>query len=266
MATEGVSTQGDRAAERDAIDTSTVLGKTFVIFGAYGPSDDILTLAELTDRTGLPKSTVHRLADTLVGLGALERYGDGFHLGTKLFELGELARRRGALREIALPFMQDLYEATHETVHLGVLDGDEVLYIEKLSGHRRANAPSRVGGRMPLVCTGLGKAMLAFSPRSLIEHVVAEPLERRTPYTITVPEVLLQQLVTIRERGVAFDHEESKAGVSCVASPILDLQRRAVGALSITGPTPRVRLQSLAPAVQTAALALSRAMTERGRE
>lgn len=258
MGSSGDMTQGARAAQWDE-DRNTVLGKAFVILGAFDADAGTLTLSELTDRSRLPKSTVHRVAEALIEVGALERVDGGFQLGTRLFELGELVPRKRTLRRIALPYMQDLYEATHETVHLAVPDGTDVLYLDKISGHRTSDAPSRIGGRMPLYCTGVGKAILAFSSPSLLESVLEVGLERLSPYTITVPDVLRQNLTTIRERGVAFDHEESQVGISCAAAPILYQDRGAIGSVSVTGPTARVNLPRLAPAVQTAALAISRA-------
>lgn len=240
-----------------------VLDKAFMILGAFGARDDSLTLAELTRRTGLPKSTIHRLLWSLVAWHAIDIDDGRFRLGMRLFELGELVPVQRALRDVALPFMQDMYEATHETVHLGVMDNFDVLYVEKISGHRRAGAPSRVGGRLPLHCTGLGKALLAFSSEAVVEAVIEHGLTRLSPRTITVPSVFRQALAGISRRGVAFDNEEAKTGLSCVAAPILDVNRRPVAALSVSGPTPRVNMARLAPAVHATSLALARAIQAR---
>lgn len=234
-----------------------------MILGAFGARDDSLTLAELTRRTGLPKSTIHRLLGSLVELRAIDTADGRFRLGMRLFELGELVPVQRALRDVALPFMQDLYEATHETVHLGVMDGFDILYVEKISGHRRAGAPSRVGGRLPLHCTGLGKALLAFSPEEVVERVIDHGLPALSPRTITVPSVFRQTLLAIRRRGVAFDNEEAKTGLSCAAAPILDADRAPIAAVSVTGPNPRVNLARLAPAVHATSLALTRAIQVR---
>jgi DNA-binding IclR family transcriptional regulator len=234
-----------------------------MILGAFGARDDSLTLAELTRRTGLPKSTIHRLLGSLVELGAIDTADGRFRLGMRLFELGELVPVQRALRDVALPFMQDLYEATHETVHLGVMDGFDILYVEKISGHRRAGAPSRVDGRLPLHRTGLGKALLAFSPEEVVERVIDHGLPALSPRTITVPSVFRQTLLAIRRRGVAFDNEEAKTGLSCAAAPILDADRAPIAAVSVTGPTPRVNLARLAPAVHATSLALTRAIQVR---
>ena len=154
---------------RDAAARS-VLERAFRILGAYSPADRELTLAEMTRRTGIPKPTVHRLAGELLALGLLEGERGVYRLGMRMFELGQLVPLQRDLREEALPFMQDLFEATHETVHLAVLDGTEVLYIEKISGHRRVAAGSRIGGRLPAHCTAVGKAIIAVSPPGVLER------------------------------------------------------------------------------------------------
>src|ERR1700730_16762548 len=155
------STMGEAA-------TRSVLARAFKILGPSPPAARDLTLAKMPRRTEIPKPTVQRLAGELLALGLLEGERGVYRLGMRMFELGQLVPRQRDLREAALPFMQDLFEATHETVHLAVLDGTEVLYIDKISGHRRVAAGSRVGGRLPAHCTAVGKAILALSPPSAV--------------------------------------------------------------------------------------------------
>ena len=119
---------------------------------------------------------MYRLAEELVEFGLLERQPVGYRPGIALFELGELAPAKVDLREAALPFMQDLYEATHETVHLGIRDGLDVIYAEKIRGHGGVDVPSRVGGRLPLSSTGVGKALLAHAEPEVVEAVLSRPL------------------------------------------------------------------------------------------
>ena len=236
----------------------SVLERAFTILGAYGPADRKLTLAELTRRTGIPKATVHRLAGELRELGVLEGERGVYRIGIRMFELGQLVPLQRDLRNAALPFMQDLFEATHETIHLAVLDGTDVLYIDKISGHRRVAAGSRVGGRLPAHCTAVGKAMLAVSPPGALDTLLAAGLAPRTAFTITNPSVLKRQLATAARAGVAYEREESDLGVTCVASPVYGFGRHVVAAMSITGPVGRLRPERYAPAVHLAALALSR--------
>ena len=175
------------AAASASPDRSTVLGKVLVVLHAFRADDDVVSLAELGRRTELPKTTLHRVAADLVQARLLDKLDGGYRLGGQLFELGMRASVERGLLEVAIPFMQDLYERTHETVHLGIREGIEVVYVEKIGGHRQAATPSRVGGRMPLYCTGLGKALLAYAPHDVLEQVVAAGLRRLTPRTIIAP-------------------------------------------------------------------------------
>jgi IclR family transcriptional regulator, acetate operon repressor len=185
----------------------------------------------------------------------------------RLFELGQLAPRQRGLAEAAAPFLADLFEATRETVHLAILDvptmpgaAPEVVYLQKLESTSAPRVPSRVGGRMPAYCTGVGKALLAFSPRPVVEQVLAAGLVRRTPRTVVAPGLLDRELAEVRARGVAEEHEESTVGIACVAAPVLDTADRALAAISITGWANRLETTRFAPAVRTAALSLSRAL------
>jgi DNA-binding IclR family transcriptional regulator len=238
----------------------SMLERGIQVLQSFRPTGQPQTLSAISRRTDLPKSTTHRLVDSLSAQGMLERTPAGWVLGRALFELGELVPIKMRLREAALPYMEDLYEATHETIHLAVRDGLDVLYAEKIRGHSGVDVPSRVGGRLPITSTGVGKTLLAFSPSSLVEEVVSRPLRRLTEHSIGDPVVLQNELATIRTAGVGYDHEEAVLGVSCVAAPVL-VRGEPVAALSITVPSSQLQPGRLAPAVRTAALALSRALS-----
>ena len=250
----------EAAAPAPAQPPSSVLGRAFTLLTAFRVGDDELTLAQLCRRTGLPKATAHRLLAELSAWDVVERTPTGLRLGMRLFELGQLVPRQRGLREAAAPFLADLFEATHETVHLAILDGIEVVYLHKLDATSGPKIPSRIGGRMPAHCTGVGKAMLAFAPRAVLEQVLAAGLARRTPRTVIAPGLLGRELAAIREHGVAEEHEESTVGIACVAAPVLDTTGRAVAAISITGWANRLDTHRFAPAVRTAALGLSRTL------
>ena len=237
-----------------------VLNRAVDLLAAFtqGPGTT-LSLAELARRTGLPKPTLHRLLASLDGLGLVDKTANGYQLGIRLFELGEHVPRKQKLREAALPFMQDLFEASHDTVHLAVLDGTDVVYLERIRGHKPVNLASRVGGRLPAYCTGVGKALLAFNPEAAMK-VLAMPLAARTPYTITNHQVLAEQLTQIRQTGIAFDHEENSIGINCAAAPIL-VDDRAIGAVSVTCAAPRTDVEHYASAVKAAALGIRRTIT-----
>lgn len=239
---------------------SSMLERGVLVLQAFRPDGGTLTLPVLVQRTGLPKPTVHRLADELVELGLLDRRPVGYRPGLGLFELGELVPAKVDLRETALPFMQDLYEATHETVHLGVRDGLDIVYAEKIRGHGGVEVPSRVGGRLPLSSTGVGKALLAFAGSEIVDAVLTRPLRRLTDQSISDPGVLAAELRRIKQTGLAFDHEEAALGVSCIAAPIV-VGGYAEAALSITLPAERARVAGLAPTVRAMSLALARALS-----
>jgi DNA-binding IclR family transcriptional regulator len=194
----------------------------------------------------------------LEGVGALERTARGWRLGVRMFELGQLVPSQLRLRERALPFMSDLYEATHQTIHLAVLEGSDVVYVEVIAGHHKVRSPSRRGGRVPAHCTALGKVLLAFAPEP--PALDGPALEMLTPKSIGKRAELRRILGDVRRTGLAFDDEEAMLGLCCVAAPVTD-HRAVVAALSISMPiggpiTPR----EAAPVVRTAASALSRAL------
>lgn len=217
-----------------------------------------MSLTELARRSGIAKPTAHRLLGELTALGAIEKSDDGYRVGMQLFELGHLAPRQRTLRDASLPLLMDLAEATGETVHLAVLEGTEVLYLEKLDSRSGPDLPSRVGGRMPAYCTGLGKAILAFSRPAQAQAVLQGPLTRRTPRTIVLPGLLARELGAVRRTGIANEYEESTLGVRCTASPVLDASNVAIAAISVAGWSYRLNLSRVASAVRTAALTLSR--------
>jgi DNA-binding IclR family transcriptional regulator len=239
----------------------SVLGRANALLSAFEPSHRTLTLSGLVMRTGLPKSTVHRTAQQMIRLGWLSCDRGQFSLGTRMFELARLSPVRHELREAALPFMEDLYEATHVTVHLGVREGLEVLYVEKISGHRKVTELSSVGGRMPLHCTALGKAILAFSSSKVVDNVVQHGLARLTKATITSPARLRSELGDVATTRVALDHQEADADICCAAAAVLGPDNTVVAALSVTAPIGKIeQLDRLAPAVLAAARGVSRAL------
>ena len=231
----------------------SVLGRIDCIMGAFRDSDSVLTLHELTQRTDLPKSTVHRMVNQLGQIGWLERDLDGYRVGMRLFEIGGLATRRRRLTESAYPHLQALSLATGFAVQLGILDGTEVVYLERIVVGD-FSLPTRDGGRQPAYCIALGKAMLAFDPESAAE-VLAQDSPRRTERSLTSSNKLAAELELIAETGLAFDHQEAYPGLACVAAPLRS-SGRAIAAVSVTGPVARIDLHAVAPQVKNAAEAI----------
>ena len=217
-----------------------------------------LTIRELARRTDLSLASVHRIVVRLVAWGALERVVGGVRPGLRLFELGQLVPARDGLREIALPFMGDLYAATHEVVSLAVLDGTDTVWLEQLSGRLAPPVPSRVGGRLPAHVTAAGKVLLAHAG----DVVDTLRLERHGPGTITDPDLLRAELRAVRERGIAINREESRRGVLGVAAPVVTRDGVVVAALALAvARRSRSSPEAMAPAVRTAALSLGRALS-----
>jgi DNA-binding IclR family transcriptional regulator len=239
------------------------LDRAAAILAAFDPDHRELTLASLVRRTGLPRSTTHRTADRMVRLGWLDKPEQHYRIGRRLFELSGLVPIRHELRESALPFLQDLYTATRATVQLGVLDGAAVLIVEKITGHRPMPMLSQVGGTIPAHCSGLGRAILAYSEPAAVDAVIAAGLAARTSRTITDGDALRRELAMIPTRGWAVDREEGNVGVSCVAAPIFGPLGEIVAAVSVTGPSRLVRPERVGPAVRLAGSAASRAYTTR---
>jgi DNA-binding IclR family transcriptional regulator len=244
----------------------SVLAKVRLILEAFPPDAEGLSLSQLTRRTGLSKATVHRLSQELVSWGALERAGLGYRLGMRLFELGQNVPRQRVLREIAMPFLEDLAHTTQETVHCAVRDGSDVLYIEKLGGHRSVARPSRTGGRMPLHCTATGKVLLAFAPSHVMEEMLHRPLRRLTARTVVAPGLLREELARIQASGYAIESEEARVGYLAVAAPVRGAHGRVAAAVSVAAPVSRTQMRRLVPAVLGTADQISRRLAAREHE
>ncbi|MET8430937.1 IclR family transcriptional regulator [Nocardia sp. NPDC004860] len=261
--------QDDRADDRHSFPESTAAGdagsiaRAVAVLDILGAADTPLGVSEIARRCRLPKSSVQRMLKALYEAKLLEREGTRYRLGLKLFELGQHVPRQRNLREAARPFMADLQEATGHSVHFAVLDGDCVVYLEVLHSPNSPPLPTRMGGRWPAHGTGIGKAILAFSEQTVVEQILAGGLARLSERTIVAPGLFVAELARIRERGVAYDLEESRPGVACVASPVFGLDGQVVAGISVSGWHTRINLDHSAAAVRTAALSLSRHLSMR---
>ncbi|MFD8000473.1 IclR family transcriptional regulator [Streptomyces mirabilis] len=239
------------------------IDRAAVILSAFDATHRELTLAALVQRSGLPRSTAHRTADKMIRLGWLDKPDDRYRIGNRLFEISSLAPIRHELREAVLPFLQDLHQAARTTVQLGVLDGTQILVVDRISGHRPMPMLSQPGGTIPAYCSALGRAILAYSDPAKVEAVLSAGLPPRTPRTLTSSVAVLRELAAIPDQGWAVDREEGNIGVSCVAAPIFGPLGESVAALSVTGPSKLVRADRIGPAVRLAAAAASRAYSTR---
>lgn len=236
---------------------SAVIDRISLVLDAFdGPGR--LTLAQIVRRTGLPRSSAHRMLERLVQLRWLRRSGRDYELGMRLVELGSLAVHQDRVHSAAIPVLHELHRATGLVVHLAVLEGDDVVYLEKVGDRMATAIPTRVGGRYPAHCTAVGKALLAARNADSTAKLEAAPLPRKTKYSIGTTAQLNAELGKIHARGVAFDREESLAGFGCVAAAIGNAGD-AVGAVSVCGPMNRIVFdQRLVSPVRMAALGIWR--------
>jgi DNA-binding IclR family transcriptional regulator len=205
---------------------------------------------------------VHRICTTLASLGAIDKVDTGFQLGPLLFRLGQRVPVRRSLRDAALPFMEDLYVAVRETIHLALLDDREAYYLERIAGRRSDAVPSQVGGRVPLHCTATGKCLLAFGDPQLLRAIAAAPLERKTRYTVVDPQMIEASLQVIRRDGFAVEREEHRLGYGSVAAPIVDADEQMVAAMSITTRIAQLDVERFAPSLRAATLGVGRHLRE----
>lgn len=212
----------------------SVLGRAAIVLEAF-VDESVLSLADLTAATGLPRSTVYRFAEQLVTIQWLDRVSSGYRVGMRLFEIGGRASTVNRLRESASPWLLQAQQQSKLAVHLGVLSGHEVVYLDRLVCSR-FQVPSRLGARRPAHCTALGKAMLAHEPDANIGDYLRDHLDPVTPATLTAPGALKASLEQAVVDGVAFEHDEAVSGLTCVAAAIRG-SGRAVGAVSIVGPS-----------------------------
>jgi IclR family acetate operon transcriptional repressor len=214
-----------------------------------------LTLTELAQRVDLPPSTAHRLLSTLERMGYVFQAGDLglWYVGLQAFAVGSsfLASRDWVAQ--SHPYMRRLMEQAGETAHLAIPDGTEAVFIDQVQCRETMRTIVRLGSRVPLHASGVGKAIFATLPDEQIDAILkVKGLPRITHNTITAPETMWASIRVIRQRGFSFDDEEHLVGTRCVASPIYDEHAESLGAISLAGPVSRLpdaRIQKLGPIV-----------------
>lgn len=241
----------------------SVPAKLLGLLDAYTDGRSAYTLSELSRCTGLPLTTTHRLVGELERWGGLERGTDGrYRIGLRMMELAALCPRGTGLRDIALPYMQDLYEATHQNVQLAVREGTDGVYIERIAGRGAVAVRTRVGAHWPLHATGVGLVLLAFAPAAVQEAVLAAPLAKFTPYTVTDPVQLRRILAEVRKTGIAVNDRQVDDDTYSVGAPVTGPDGRCVAALSIVVSYDDPGRTSWGPAVRAAAIGISRRLQD----
>ena len=226
---DGTRTRGRRPAQGEP-----VLDRAFRLLGSFGPGHRSLSLTSLSARSGLPKPTALRLARKLAEWGALERTADGrYVIGLRLLEVASLAPRGHGLRATALPYLEDLHQATGQHVLLAVRDGREAVLVERLSAHGAGRVLYRVGGRMPLHSTGVGLILLAHAPAPVQDEILAGDLTVEPEHIRLSRRDLRARLAAIRRDGVAVASRRHPEPMTSVACPVTDQRHGTVAALSV---------------------------------
>lgn len=241
--------------------TRSVTARALSILGVFSMERPSLTLSEISRATGLPVATVYRLAGELEEGRFLDRDEDGrYSLGLYLWEMGMLTPVHGRLREIAMPFLLNLQYTCRETVQLAVIDGVDAIYIEKLSMVESAPVQSRIGARIPLHATGVGKALLAFSSPTFVDTVLGMPLMRFTDETTTSRHTLAKQLAQVVDDGYARSRAEYLVGSTSIAAPVMvgGIVKAAIGIVNYED----TDLDEWAPALLHACQALGARLEE----
>jgi IclR family transcriptional regulator, KDG regulon repressor len=236
----------------------------------FSDDDYEIGISALAGRLGLAKSTVHRLASTLLDAGLLEQNpaNGRYRLGLLVFELGAMVRRKIDIYTEAKPWLMKLRDQTGETIRLAVLSQGAVVYINFLESPKAIRMATRIGQRLPAHCTAEGKALLAFQQAEVMDRIIAAGLDQATPQTIADPLVLREQLSVVRARGYAIDDEECELGVRGIAAPVRDDSGHVAAAVGIAGPIQRLTkktLLSVAPHLVEVSQAISRRLGDRTR-
>jgi IclR family transcriptional regulator, KDG regulon repressor len=220
------------------------LDRAAAILNCFEVGEPELNVRDIAERTGLHKSTAHRILMALQHNGFVEQDAASgrYHLGLQLVKLGEHAVQRLDVRMVARPFLEELATQTKETVHLAVMDGDQVVMLDRVDGPHALGAPSLPGRLFPAYCTSLGKAMLSGLDDAEVKRLLGNrPLKRFTTKTLRSVDALLDDLRGVRRRAYASADEELEVGLCTVAAAIRDRAEAIVGAVGVSGPSARLR-------------------------
>lgn len=236
----------------------SVTSRSLAVLDAFDASHRRLSLSDIARRSKLPLATAHRLVGELEVWGALVRSSDGaYEIGGRIWQLGLLAPVHTELREVALPYMQDLFHVTKDNVQLAIRDGMRSLYVERIAGQRSYPILGKAGARLPLHTTAAGKVLLAFSSKDVVEAALSS-LTSETPKSITKRSTLISQLEKVVQDGYATTEDEMTVGACSIAVPIFDWNGKVIAALGITTHTGTHEVKKWIPALRVVATALAR--------
>lgn len=218
------------------------LVKALKILDEVAMRQEPIGVTELSKKMGIDKATIYRLLNTLQNMGYIEQNSDTqkYYLGLKILELSSNILEHNDLRTIAHPYIVELMEKTGETIHLGVLDQNKIVYIDKMESYQTIRMVSKIGSSVDIYCTALGKSILAFMKKDKADEIIKNTIfKKRTDNTIVSPELLKVHLKEISKRGFAIDYEENEKDVICVGAPIF-MKGEVMAAISISGPAFRL--------------------------
>ncbi|MCC3144531.1 IclR family transcriptional regulator [Halanaerobium sp. Z-7514] len=219
------------------------LDRALTILEKLVESENGMGVTELSRELGLHKSTVYRLLDTLKYRGYLEKNEDNqkYIAGIKLFELSSRVLNDIDSRIRVRPYLEELMEKTKETIHLGILDDGEIIYLDKVESTATIRMYSQVGRRVPVHSTSLGKAILAHLPENKVREIINKKgLEAKTENTITDIDKLLKHLKKVKKQGYAVDDEEQEENIRCIAAPIFNHKGEVISSFSLSAPISRM--------------------------
>ncbi|WP_425840917.1 IclR family transcriptional regulator [Streptomyces fractus] len=239
----------------------SVLTRAMRILRLFTAAAPVLTVSEISRRADLPVATAHRLVGELVDLGALDRTdGKGVRMGVQMWELASRSSRTLDLRQAAMPFMEDLLSVVRHHTQIGVLEGTDVLVLERLSARSAVSNVARIAGRLPAHAISTGLVLLAYSPPEVWEQALTGPLERHTPGTVTDPAELRRLLAQVRREGHVVAPEMITVGSTGVAAPVRDERGHVTAALSVVLPSDEPHPRACVPALLAAARGISRTL------
>jgi IclR family transcriptional regulator, KDG regulon repressor len=241
-----VKPRPDERKDTQSIYKVQVVDRALEILDLLSTDGPNLTTMDLSHRLKLHRSTVHRLLMVLLHhrLVARDSTGNAYRLGLKLCELGSKAAAQLDLGENVRPYLKRLSSETGETAHVGVMDDGEVVSVASVVSPRAVRTPSTVGKRVPVYCTALGKAMIAFLPGEL-ERLAEKQFSMRTVHTIASYRAFKQEIAKVARQGWAIDDEEFEEGLRCLGAPLFNYQGEVVAAISITGPAFRITKEKI---------------------
>lgn len=252
---------GQAAAGPSEDGPSTAAGRVLAVLAAFGPAHPSLTLSEISRRSGLSLTTTHRLVGELRRWGGLERDAEGrYAIGLRLLELGALAPHGLQMRELAMPYLDDLHHATRANIHLAVRDGRDIVYVESLRARGAVPVLSRLGGRWPVHATGTGQVLLAFADPEQQAELLSRPLTRFTPDTVTDVGQLRRILAEVRRTGVAVADNQLTPGALAVAVPVRGPRDEVIASLGVTVERDGTPSHALVPALVRTARSISRVL------